>query len=191
MAGRDRLRHGVESHADPVTLARGECLGSVVACAVGEVEQAIADAGGPAVGRDVGEPDGDHRDRLVDRELEVHHRGAEDLHPLGEDVAVEGQGAAVLFALVVGEVGWCVVGAPLPGELAHRQWGLHGQDLLPVGAVRWPRRAGSGGDQGDGWPPGRAGRASSALRPSDPADPRRPSRAGRSPASRCAASVRP
>ena len=68
----------------------------------------------------------------------MHHRGAEDLHPLGEGFAVEGQRAAVLLALVVGEVGWGVVGAPLPGELAHRQRGLHGQRELaarPAGGV--------------------------------------------------------
>ena len=141
MAGRDRLCHCVERHADPVALARSEPFGSVVAGAVGEVQQAVADAGSPAVEGDVGEPDGDHRDRLVDRELEVYHRCAEDFHPFGEDIAVEGQGTAVLFALVIGQIGWCVVGAPFSGELADRQWRLHGQRLLPV---RWQSAASAG-----------------------------------------------
>ena len=71
MALRDRLGHGVEGHADPVALARCKRRGLVMAQAVGEVQQAVADAGGPTVGCDVGGPDGEHNNRLVDRDGKV------------------------------------------------------------------------------------------------------------------------
>jgi hypothetical protein len=92
-----------------------------VPVAVGEVAQAVADPGGPAVRRDVRQAHRDHGRRPVDGELQVHHRRTEDLQPLGEHRAVEDQRAAVLLALVVGQIRRCVVGAPLAGELAHGQ----------------------------------------------------------------------
>src|SRR5256885_11952801 len=102
MPWRYRLRHGIERHTYPVALAWGESNGSVMAAVVGEVEKAVADAGGAPVGRDVGKPDRDDSDRLVDGELEVGHRGAENLHSFGDVVAVEDQGAPGFLALDVG-----------------------------------------------------------------------------------------
>ena len=77
MAGGDRLADGAELDAHGHPLADGHGLRMLVRVAVREVEEAAREQQRRAVGRDVAQPDGDQRERLVGRQLEHGARAAQ------------------------------------------------------------------------------------------------------------------
>jgi hypothetical protein len=90
-------------------------LRAFVTLAVGEVEDAVADAGGRAVRKHLAQRHGDQRVGPVHGDLERHLRSAKHL-----DGALQGRGikhelAALLHPLVLRLIGPRAVGAPFAG----------------------------------------------------------------------------
>src|SRR5699024_2407616 len=100
----------------------GRWLG--VTLGVGAVEAPVAGPGAASIWSNIGQPRGAHRDRFGRGEFEFHHRRAEDLRGFGELIGIEHEGTAVVFTLVIGQVGRGVIGAPLASVLPDRERGL-------------------------------------------------------------------
>jgi hypothetical protein len=133
VAGLEAVGHLVELDPYAVALAGDQLLRVLVRVPVAQVQQAVGDPGRAVVGEPVGQADGDHRERAVDAEVELHDGCAQDLDGLVEHHRVEVERAAVLLALVDGQVGRRRERAPLARVHPHRQRRRH----RPEPRVRW------------------------------------------------------
>lgn len=130
MPPREAVRNVVQLDAHAVDAVRLERLRALVTVAMRQVEQSVGDAGHLMVKRHVREPDRNHGDRLVCRKLELDGWRAQDFERLLQAVAVEHQGTAVLFALVMRQIGGGRVGTPFAGKQADAERRLDRHHLL-------------------------------------------------------------
>src|SRR5439155_19287053 len=116
-------------HAHLVAASRLERARLLVALTVAQVEQAACDERRGPVRGDVAEANGDERLGAVGRERQLELGEAEQLQPLGERLAGEGERQAVLGALVDRQIPRDSPGAP---ESAVEPGGLSSDEVERV-----------------------------------------------------------
>ncbi len=109
----------VELDANAITPPRLQRLGMFVAVAMGEVQYAVTHPTGGTVRCHVAEPDDHVGHRLIARQLQRYQRRPQYLDLPGQRVGVEGQGFAIVGALVQ----WCVAVGAEAVEIAAAQAG--------------------------------------------------------------------
>ena len=91
-----------------------------MAVAMGEIEQAIADPGGGAIGKHLAQRDGEKRIGLIDGDSKLDNRRAKNFDIIGKRRRIEDELAARLEALVERLIGKHPIGTPFAGSEAGR-----------------------------------------------------------------------
>src|SRR5688572_26887034 len=124
------MRGGVvELDSDAVAFSGLERRRLLMAVAMAEVQDAIADPRGCAVGPQAVESYRDQCDGLVYAESENEKRRADEIDPFRQGFAVEGQRAGIVLALIARKLGPKPDDAELPAVEPRRLWRADGLSL--------------------------------------------------------------
>ena len=124
----EALSQIIEAEGHRLGLARHHRIVTLEAMAARQIEHPVGDQGRGAVGRHLAEPRDDDAHGLVDGEPKRHLRRAEELQRRVERCGIEDEGAAVIGALIDGQLAGIAIGAPFAGGDAGELGRAMGED---------------------------------------------------------------